>query len=96
MAAAIQQDDELRAELERLSSSFGIGIVELNLDDIDSSRVLYPARVKDTLDWETMNKLCAQSKDFETFIGDVQRDFTGKKIHPSEYDGVLKESRGIH
>lgn len=89
VAAAIQQDDELRSELERLSSAFGIGIVELNLEDIDASRVLYPARSKDALDWETMNKLCSQNTNFETFIGDVLRDFTGKKIHPSEYDDVL-------
>lgn len=91
VAAAIQQDDELRSELERLSSSFGIGIVELNLDDFYSSRVLYPAQVRDTLDWETMNKLCRQNRDFETFIGDVQRDFAGRKIHASEYDQVIAD-----
>lgn len=95
VAAAIQQDDELRSELERLSSSFGIGIIELNLEDIDSSRVLYPAKLRDVLDWETMNKLCRQNADFETFIHDVQHDFAGKKIHKSDYDDVLKDP-GAH
>lgn len=87
----IQQQDDLLSELERLSASFGIGIIELDLQDIDSSNVLFPAYSKDYLDWETMNKLCEQNSDFETFIDDVQRDFTGKKIHSSEYENILED-----
>ena len=40
VAAEVLQDDEFLAELERLASSFGIGIIQLNLSDIDDSRVL--------------------------------------------------------
>lgn len=87
----VQQQDDLLYELERLSASFGIGIIVLDLDDIDSSTVLYPARAKDYLDWETMNKLCEQNNDFETFIDDVQRDYAGKKIHPSEYENIIND-----
>lgn len=90
----VQQQDDLLSELERLSASFGIGIIILDLEDIDSSTVLYPARSKDYLDWETMNKLCEQNEDFETFIHDVQTDFSGKKIHPSEYESVLNDPDG--
>lgn len=91
VACFIQQDDDLLSELERLSASFGIGLIVLDLDDIDSSSVLFPARPKDYLDWETMNKLCEQNRDFETFIDDVQRDYAGKKIHPSEYENIINE-----
>ena len=35
-----------------------------------------------------MNNLCRQNGDFETFLSDVLRDFSGKKIHASEYDKV--------
>jgi uncharacterized protein len=88
----VQQQDDLLSELERLSASFGIGVIILDLDDIDSSAVLFPARPKDYLDWETMNKLCEQNDDFETFIDDVQRDFAGKKIHPSEYENIIGDT----
>lgn len=94
VAYSIQQDDDLLSELERLSASFGIGIIILDLDDIDSSKVLFPARPKDYLDWETMNKLCEQNRDFETFIDDVQRDYAGKKIHPSEYESIVSDIEG--
>jgi uncharacterized protein len=91
VACAVQQQDDLLSELERLSASFGIGVIVLDLDDIDSSKVLFPALTKDYLDWETMNKLCEQNSDFETFIDDVQRDYAGRKIHPSEYESIINE-----
>jgi hypothetical protein len=94
VACSIQQDDELLSELERLSGSFGIGVIVLDLEDIDSSSVLFPARPKDYLDWETMNKLCEQNPDFETFIADVQRDYVCKKIHPSEYENIIDDPEG--
>ena len=86
VAAEILQDDEFLAELERLASSFGIGIIHLDPADIDSSSILYPARGRDTLDWETINKLCEQNSDFEKFLQDVKIDFESKRIHRSEFD----------
>lgn len=91
VTAYVQKQDDLLAELERLSASFGIGIIVLDLSDIDSSSVLFPAHPKDYLDWETMNKLCEQNNGFSTFIADVQRDYAGKKIHSSEYDHIIDD-----
>lgn len=94
IASALQQQDDLLSELERLSSSFGIGIIVLDLEDIDSSRVLFPARQKDFLDWELMNKLCEQNNDFEAFIDDVRKDYEVKTIHPSQYEDILSDPDG--
>lgn len=91
VAADILQDDELLAELERLAASFGIGIIHLDPLDIDSSSVLYPARARDVLDWETINKLCEQNEDFDKFLQDVKIDFESKRIHRPEYDEVVKD-----
>lgn len=90
VTAEVTQDDDLLAELERLTASFGIGIIQLDLKDLDSSNILFPARNKSFLDWETMNKLCEQNKDFEKFIQDVKIDFDSKRIHKSEYDPILE------
>jgi len=89
VASEIKQDDDLLAELERLSMSFGIGIILLDLDDIDSSKVICLAKYKESLDWELMNKLCEQNPDFEKFIMNVKIDFEGGKIHKHEYDNVM-------
>lgn len=91
VAAEIMQDDDLLAELERLSSSFGIGIIHLRLSDFNSSSVLFPAHNREVLDWETVNKLCEQNKDFAKFIQDVKIDFESERVHRSEYDTVIKD-----
>jgi len=91
VAAEIQQRDDLLAELERLSNSFGIGLIRLDLEDIDSSSVQYSATHRPYLDWELMNKLCEANQDFEAFIRDVKTDYDGGKIHKSEYDPILSD-----
>jgi hypothetical protein len=93
VAIDILQDDEFLSELQRLASSFGIGIIQLDPLDIDSSRVLYPARQKEALDWETVNKLCEQNSDFEEFLKAVKIDFESRRFHKNEYDSVVKDIR---
>lgn len=95
VAANIANDDDLLSELERLSMSFGIGIISLNLEDIDSSSVLYHARKRDNLDWETMNKLSEQNIDFRKFIQDIKIDFESKRIHKNEYDIIIDPYKHI-
>ena len=57
VAADIVTDEDFRDELRRLSASFGIRIIELDIEDPNSSSVLVPARERDALDWEALNKL---------------------------------------
>lgn len=91
VAAEISDDDELLNELERLSTSFGIGLIELDPEDIDASKIVFHAHKRKALDWETMNKLCDINTDFRKFLQDVKIDFNSKRIHKSEYDEILKE-----
>ena len=91
VAVQILQDDEFLSELERLTTSFGIGIIQLDPQDIDASAVVFPAHSHQTLDWDTINKLCEQNRDFQKFLQDVKIDFESKRIHRSEYDDVLKD-----
>ena len=92
VAVDILQDDDFLSELERLLSLFGIGIIRLDPADLDSSSVLYPARIKQTLDWETINKLCEQNPDFAKFLKDVKNALNSRNIYKSEFDPVKAES----
>jgi len=89
VAARISDDEDFMNELSRLSASFGIGVIELDLEDPHSSDVIIPAKYKKDLDFETMNKL-AMNNDFKDFIETVKIDLTSKKIHKKEYDVVEK------
>ena len=94
VATSIDDDENLLNELERLSMSFGIGIISIDLEDIENSSIKYPAKVKDALDWETMNKLSKQNTDFQKFLRDSKNAFTVKSIYKSEYDEVLEDPQG--
>ncbi|REC50683.1 hypothetical protein DRF62_18775 [Chryseobacterium piscium] len=88
VAARISEDEDFMKELERLSLSFGIGVIELDTEDPHSSDVIIPAKHKKDLDFETINKL-AMNSDFREFLETVQIDYTSGKIHNKEYDVVL-------
>lgn len=88
VAAEVSEEEEFRSELSRLSTSFGIGVIKLNLEDPHSSEIIFPAKYREALDWETINKL-AMNSDFKEFISTVKIDITSKKIHKKEYDQVL-------
>ncbi|MGB9772353.1 MAG: COG2958 family protein [Candidatus Kapaibacteriota bacterium] len=88
VAAEVSEEEEFRSELSRLSTSFGIGVIKLNIEDPHSSEIIFPAKYREALDWETINKLTMNS-DFKEFISTVKIDITSKKIHKKEYDQVL-------
>ena len=87
VAAEISKEQEFRDELSRLATSFGIGVIQLNTEDPDSSEVIFPANYRETLDWETINKL-TMNTDFKEFISTVKIDISSKKIHKKEYDTI--------
>lgn len=89
VAARISEDEDFMKELERLCLSFGIGVIELNIEDPHSSDVIIPARHKKDLDFETINKL-AMNNDFKEFLETVKIDYTNGKIHNKEYDKVFE------
>jgi hypothetical protein len=90
VAAEVSSEDEFRAELQRLSISFGIGVIQLNLDDPDSSEILFPARTRENLDWDAMNKL-TMNPDFKEFLRRVRIDISSKEIRKEKYDKVLEK-----
>jgi hypothetical protein len=59
--------------------------------ELSASQVVYPARAKANLDWETMNKLCEESEDFRSFLQSVKIDVNARKVHREEFDRVIKD-----
>jgi hypothetical protein len=89
VTARISENSDFIEELSRLATSFGIGVIELNVEDPDSSEIIIQAKYKKDLDFETINKL-AMNSDFKEFLENVKIDLTSKKIHKKEYDLVEK------
>ncbi len=88
-AADISTDEDFQAELRRLAASFGIGIIQLDLEEPDSSNILVPARERDALDWDALNKL-AMNKDVLDILKRIKNDLQTKEIRPEGYDPILR------
>lgn len=88
VAPKISQDEEFMFELKRLSTSFGIGIIKVDIEDPDSSEILFPAKFKTDLDWDTINKLAGENADFKEFITRVKNDLSSKEVRKEKYDQV--------
>ncbi|MHB1000368.1 MAG: HTH domain-containing protein [Armatimonadota bacterium] len=87
VAADIESNDDFMIELKRLSASFGIGIIKLDIEDPDSTEIILPARSKDSVDWETVNKLTI-NPDFSKFLKRVKNDISTREVRKEEYDMV--------
>ena len=90
VAARINEDEDFKNELKRLSSSFGIGIINLNIDDPDATEILYPAKHRSELDWNNMNKLANENPDFRDFLVRTRKDFVGNEIWKEQYDNIYE------
>jgi hypothetical protein len=88
VASEISNDDDFRNELKRLSTSFGIGVIKINIDDPDASEVLFPAKFKEYLDWDAINKLTI-NPDFKEFLQRIKTDISSKEIRKEKYDKIL-------
>ncbi|WP_114299092.1 HTH domain-containing protein [Anaerobacterium chartisolvens] len=89
VAAEIDTDEDFMSELKRLSNAFGIGIIRLDTSDPDLSEILLPAKTKDILDWETVNKLVSYNSDFYDFIVSIYENADVTKINRGSFDEII-------
>lgn len=92
VAARVSKDAEFLDDLQRLVNAFGIGVIELNVENIEQSEVLYPARRNQNLDWATVNRIAGMNRDFQDFIDNVVSSAkSGKQVVADhKYDETIK------
>lgn len=90
VALDISNDPDFVDELRRLNNSFGIGIIKLNPQNIHESEILFPSRINPELDWDTIERLSSENKDFKNFIKDMIEDLKLGKVK-SKYDKVFSD-----
>jgi len=89
VAAEIETDEEFLQEIKRLTNSFGIGIIKLDIKDPDSSEILFPAKEKDMIDIETINKIAQVNPNFREFLRRIKADLTSREIRKEKYDKIF-------
>lgn len=88
----IDIDDEVKHELKRLCDSFGVGLIQLNIDNIDDSVIIYPSAVKPIIDIATIELLVSKNKDFLDFINNVNNSIKlNQLVDEAKYDKVFTD-----
>ncbi|MBV4418928.1 HrgA protein [Clostridium tyrobutyricum] len=90
VALDMEDDVLLRDELRRLNNSFGIGIILLNSSEIEQSEIILPSKENDIIDWDTIDRLAGENKNFKDFICNLTEDIEVGKVK-SIYDKVLSD-----
>lgn len=85
----IDNDPTFKDEVRRLNNAFGIGIIKLNPENIFESEILFPSRINQEIDWDTVNRLTNENVDFSDFLKLITEDCKLGKVK-SEYDKVMK------
>ncbi|HQH19767.1 MAG TPA: HTH domain-containing protein [Bacteroidales bacterium] len=85
----IDDDPTFKDEVRRLNNAFGIGIIKLNPENIFESEILFPSKINQEIDWDTVNRLTNENADFSDFLKLITEDCKLGKVK-SQYDKVLK------
>ena len=72
VAKDIEGTDTMK-ELRLLSAAHGIGLIKLNVEDPSESEVLIPARERAVVDWDMVNRLAQENRDFKEFVKRIRR-----------------------
>ena len=93
VALSVPQDSEFREALQKLSQSFGIGIILLDAANLSQSEILSPARYKKQMDYAVMHELAVKNSGFAKFMK-VITEYDHKNPHRylSEFDKVRNDA----
>jgi len=85
VAAGIKS--EALQELRILSAAHGMGVIKLDINDVGNSQIIIPARERNEIDWDGVNRLVEENKDFEDYIKLIRHFYqTQRNIRPQDWD----------
>lgn len=91
VALNIEPGTDFTDELSRLNNAFGIGIIQLDPENVDQSEIIFPARSKD-IDWITVSRLSEENPGFRDIIESIGSSMKIMKEH-GKYDELLTDEK---
>ena len=87
VAAEIEGQDTLK-ELRLLSASHGIGVIKLDVGSPSDSQILIPATERLDIDWDAVNRLDQENKDFSSYIKLVRQFHQTGEMNQTGWDKI--------
>ncbi len=85
VAAEIEGQDTLK-ELRMLFAAHGIGLIKLETDNPAESQVLIPARERDEIDWDMVNRLTVENKGFLEYVKLIKQFYQTGEARAVDWD----------
>ncbi len=85
VTAEIVGADTLK-ELRILSSLHGIGFIKLDYANPSESQILIPARERTEVDWDNINRLAEENRDFMDYIKTIRHFYQTGDIRQNDWD----------
>ena len=87
-----ESDEELMELIGSLNSSFGIGVLSLDSENLAQSKILAQPKFRANLDFNIINELCKKNPHFNKFLETVKDyDSKNKKRFDGEFDRILTD-----
>lgn len=78
-------DSKALQEMRILSGVHGIGLILLKISNTSESQISIPAREKSEVDWNSVNRLVIENKDFRQFVKQVRHFYQTGNINKNDW-----------
>jgi len=78
-------DSKVEQELRMLSALHGIGVILLNIENPSESEILLPAKSRAEIDWQSVNRIVEENKDFKNYIELVSTYYQTGRIRSGDW-----------
>ena len=73
-------------ELRMLSSLHGIGYMQLDTENPSESQIIIPAKEREQVNWETVNRLVEENSDFQNYIKNIKQFYQTGEVRRADWD----------
>jgi uncharacterized protein len=88
VTAEIDDDDEFMNDIRNLSIRFGIGLIKINIESPELTKVLFPSKHKNKIDWDSINMLSNQNSDFKSLLFNLKEKLPEQGINEGWFDKI--------
>ena len=86
LVATSISDKTVENELRMLSSLHGIGVIILDVNNPNESEIMLPAKLRDEVDWQSINRILEENGDFKDYIDLVANYYQTGRIREKDWD----------
>jgi len=86
LVATSISDANVELELRMLSALHGIGVILLNPENPSESEMILPAKARQEVDWQSVNRIVLENEDFKDYIEQVSTYYQTGRVRGKDWN----------